>query len=318
MRRCPAVLTACLVAALALAPSLAEARAGSGGSFGSRGGRTYSAPPMTSTAPSFTAPVERSLTPRSEPSAPFGAPSPAAPYARPGFGGGFGSGLAGGLLGGVLGYGLSGLLMGHGFFGGGGFGFIGLLLQLLLLFFVGRWLLRVVFGRGMPMFAGMPRMGQPAPMGASMGGGTAGRMPGGRPASRPVAIGPADYEAFSRLLQDVQAAWSTQDVSTLQRLATPEMVSVFAEQLAEQTSRGLRNTVTDVRLDKGDLSESWSEGNREYATVAMRFSMIDVTRDSAGRIVDGAEGERTVATEVWTFVRAPGGRWLLSAIQQAR
>ncbi|HYZ61478.1 MAG TPA: TIM44-like domain-containing protein, partial [Acetobacteraceae bacterium] len=50
----------------------------------------------------------------------------------------------------------------------------------------------------------------------------------------------------------------------------------------------------------------------------MRFSMVDVTRDSAGRIVDGDPNERTMATELWTFVRTPGGRWLLSAIQQAR
>jgi predicted lipid-binding transport protein (Tim44 family) len=102
----------------------------------------------------------------------------------------------------------------------------------------------------------------------------------------------------------------------LQQIATPEMVSYFGEQLAEQASRGVRNTVTDVRLEKGDLSEAWSEGSREYATVAMRFSMVDVTRDSAGRVVDGALAERVLVTELWTFVRAPGGRWLLSAIQQ--
>jgi predicted lipid-binding transport protein (Tim44 family) len=50
----------------------------------------------------------------------------------------------------------------------------------------------------------------------------------------------------------------------------------------------------------------------------MRFSMIDVTRDSAGRVVDGSAGEHVTATEIWTFVRARGGRWMLSAIQQAR
>ncbi len=104
----------------------------------------------------------------------------------------------------------------------------------------------------------------------------------------------------------------------MQRIATPEMVSYFAEQLAEQASRGVRNTVTDVQLEQGDLSEAWTEQGRDYATVAMRFSMIDVTRDAAGRVVDGDPTERTQATEIWTFVRAPGGRWLLSAIQQTR
>ena len=96
------------------------------------------------------------------------------------------------------------------------------------------------------------------------------------------------------------------------------MLSYFGEQLAEQTSRGVRNEVTDVRLLQGDLAQSWTEHGRDYATVAMRFSMIDVTRDNFGRIVEGSPTERVSATELWTFVRSPGGRWILSAIQQAR
>ncbi len=80
----------------------------------------------------------------------------------------------------------------------------------------------------------------------------------------------------------------------------------------------MRNTVTDVRLQKGDLAQAWSEGSREYATVAMQFSMIDQTRDAQGRVVDGSPTERQVVTEVWTFLRSRGGRWILSAIQQAR
>jgi predicted lipid-binding transport protein (Tim44 family) len=45
--------------------------------------------------------------------------------------------------------------------------------------------------------------------------------------------------------------------------------------------------------------------------------MIDVTRRIAdGRIVDGNDRDRTEATEVWTFLRSRGGKWILSAIQQ--
>ena len=303
MRRSSALFSAALVAALAFAPSLADARAGFGGSFGSRGGRTYSAPPATNTAPFTASPLDRSLTPR-----PYPAPSPGyagAPYGSPAR-----SGFGSGLLGGLLGVGLGSLLFGGGFFGnGGGFGFIGLLIQLVLLFFVGRWLLRRVLG-GQPSFAGMPRMGQPAPGPAYAGG--------GRPAAQAVGISQADYAAFDQSLQAIQAAWTAHDIRTLSQLTTPEMASYFGEQLAEQSSRGVRNSVTDVHLDKGDLAEAWAEGGREYATVAMRFSMLDVTRDASGRVVDGDPATRTVATELWTFVRAPGGRWLLSAIQQTR
>ena len=306
MSRSTSLVAAVTVAALALAPSFADARAGGSSSFGSRGARTYSAPPVTNTAPSMSSPMERSLAPRSAPTPGYGNPG----YAQPGYARG---GFASGLLGGLLGAGIGGMLFGHGMFGSGGFGFIGFLLQLAILFFVGRWLFRMFTRRpamaGAGIGGGFARMGQPAPAVAMGGGGSA---------ARPVTISAGDYQAFEQTLQEIQAAWSAQDLRRLQAAATPEMVSYFGEQLAEQSSRGVVNSVTDVHLQQGDLSEAWSEGNREYATVAMRFSMIDVTRDSAGRIVDGNPSEHTSATELWTFVRAPGGRWLLSAIQQAR
>ncbi len=309
MRRSSSLIAAIAVAALALAPSLADARAGSGSSFGSRGGRTFSAPPATNTAPYTAAPMERSMTPRPAPYAPnYGTPSPASPA----FGGrsAFGSGL----LGGLLGVGLGSMLFGGGLFGGsgglGGLGFLGLLLQGALLFFAVRWLVRRFVNR-QPVMAGGPsfaRMQQPS---SPVGGGA-------RPAAASVQIGRQDYEAFDRILHEVQAAWSAQDLNALRAVATPEMVGYFGEQLAEQASRGVRNTVTHVKLEQGDLSEAWSEGGREYATVAMRFSSLDVTRDSAGRVVDGDVTLRSMATELWTFLRSRGGQWVLSAIQQAR
>jgi predicted lipid-binding transport protein (Tim44 family) len=315
-RRVPAFLAACLALAVALAPGLADARAGSGSSMGSRGMRTYSAPPPTNTSPFTAAPMQRSMTPQA-PAAPSYAPSPsmnpgyAQPYRA-------GSPFMSGLLGGLVGAGIGGLLFGHGMFGGiGGFGsIIGLLIQLLILFFIVRLVLRLVFSR-QPAFAGFGSYARNAtpPPGA---GQVRNAGPGAGPGAPPVTITRTDYEAFERLLKDVQAAWSAQDLNRLRGLATPEMVGYFGEQLAEQSSQGVRNTVTDVKLEQGDLAEAWSEGSREYATVAMRFSMLDATRDQSGRVVAGSDRERTQATELWTFLRSPGGRWVLSAIQQAR
>jgi predicted lipid-binding transport protein (Tim44 family) len=93
------------------------------------------------------------------------------------------------------------------------------------------------------------------------------------------------------------------------------MLSYFSEQLADNTSRGLINRVTDVKLLQCDLTEAWREGHTDYATVAMRFALKDSMVERASeRIVEG--GERSEVTELWTFMRAPGGSWLLSAIQQ--
>ncbi len=302
-----------LIAALAIAlpfaltPGLADARAGFGSSFGSRGSQTWSAPFATNTAP-YVSPMQRSLTP--------GSSSYGYGTNRGYYGGGFGSGL----LGGLLGFGLAGLLLGHGFMGFGMFGLFGLLIRIAIIVFLVRWVMRMFRGPS-PFYAGGgPAMFAPnGTMGGGMGGPMAGgAMMGGRRGVAPIAIAPADYQAFEQVLLAVQAAWSAHDLNRLSTLLTPEMLSYLGEQLAEQTSRGVRNTVTEVRLLQGDLAEAWSEGGRDYATVAMRFQMVDATYDQTGRVVDGSPTEHVTATEVWTFVRVPGGHWILSAIQQAR
>ena len=305
MRRASLIFAAIVALGLALAPGFADARAGGGRSFGSRGGMTWSAPPSTSTAPYGAQPMQRSFTPSTS--------SPG--YGAPAYGYGTRSGFTSGLMGGLIGAGLAGLLLGHGFWGGmmGFGGFLGFLLQILLLVLLVRFLVRL-FRRPAPIFAGVgpglfARAG-PAGLGLADARGDAARPP--------IALGPPDYRVFEQSHQAIQAAWSAHDVKALGALVTPEMLSYFAEQLAEQTSRGVRNEVTDVRLLQGDLAQSWTEHGRDYASVAMRFSMIDVTRDSLGRIVEGSPTEPVSATELWTFVRSPGGRWILSAIQQAR
>ncbi|WP_428532423.1 Tim44 domain-containing protein [Rhodopila sp.] len=306
MRRISVLLAALAVAALALSPGLADARAGGGGSFGSRGGMTYSAPPSTNTAPYSASPMQRSMTPRYQ-------PSPG--YASPGFQRS-GSGFMSGLMGGLIGAGIGGMLFGHGFMGGGlgMFGFLGLLLQIFLVVVVVRFLFRTFMASRAPQTAGGPNMfGRGAMPGA-------GPTPAGGRASGPppIAIGQTDYQQFEQLLKGIQAAWSAHDLNGLQAMTTPEMVNYFAEQLTEQVSRGVRTVVDDVTLVSGDLSQAWTEQGRDYATVAMRFSMVDVTRDATGRVVDGSPDEHVTATEIWTFVRSHGGHWILSAIQQAR
>jgi predicted lipid-binding transport protein (Tim44 family) len=135
------------------------------------------------------------------------------------------------------------------------------------------------------------------------------------PANQPLTIAKPDYDDFERLLTDIQAAYSDEDLNALRAKVTPEMLSYFSDQLAENASRGLVNKVTGVKLEQGDLAEAWNEGNVEYATVAMRFSLNDQMVDRAtGRTVESEPpGE---VTELWTFIRARNGGWLLSGLQQ--
>jgi predicted lipid-binding transport protein (Tim44 family) len=295
----------------------ADARAGRGGSMGSRGGSTFSAPRATPTAPSTAAPIQRSTT---QPNA--ATTGAAGQAARPGLLGGglFGGGMLGGLAAGFIGAGLFGMLFGHGMFGGmGGFASIlGLLLQIGLVIVVARLAFAWWQRRNAPSYA--TQAASPVPGAGPQAFGGLGSMFGGNapaaPAGEPVTLDKADYDTFETLLADVQVAYSAEDLSALRGKATPEMVSYFAEELADNASRGVINRVTDVKLLQGDLSEAWRENGHDYATVAMRFALTDTTVERAsGRTVEG--GSMGEVTELWTFMRTRGGGWLLSAIQQA-
>jgi len=298
--------------AVALVAGTADARIGGGSSFGSRGMRTFSTPAPTTTAPSIS-PMQRSVT---QPGAP-GYARPGGAFNRPG--GLFGGGLLGGLAAGFLGAGLFGLLFGSGFFGGlGGFASIlGLLIQIVLVVIVARLIWNWWQRRQQPAFAapGYGRQPMRRDVTSNLGGGAGAPQPSGP--SDQIGITAADYDAFERLLGETQAAYSNEDLNALRARVTPEMLSYFAEDLAQNASRGVVNRVSDVKLLQGDLAEAWREGMTDYATVAMKFSLVDKMVDrSAGRVVEGDDHPQT-ATEVWTFRRERGGSWLVSAIQQA-
>jgi len=283
-----------VVLMLGLLAGAADARAGGGFSMGSRGFRTFSPPPITRTAPTPAAPIQRSLT---------------TPSAQPGFAGPrglFGGGLFGGFASGLLTAGLLGLLLGYGFWGGGGFAsLLGLILQIGLIALVARFLWSM-WQRRQPAFAGGP---MPGNVGTGFGGNA-----GGAPAKLDVT--PADYGAFEGLLGDIQTAYGNEDLQALRAGVTPEMLSYFGEQLSENASRGVVDKISGVKLLQGDLAEAWREGGVDYATVAMRFALVDRVLDRAsGHLVGGSDTPQEV-TELWTFTRPAGGRWLLSAIQQ--
>ena len=296
---------------LMLAISSADARIGGGGSSGSRGARTFAAPPSTSTAPGTAQPFNRTMT---QP----GSPGVGAPAAA---GGGFfnrpGMGMLGGLAAGFLGAGLLGMLFGGGMFSGlGGLSSIfGLILQIGLIVIVVRlamswWQRRHATASA---YAGAAPGAAAGPAQSSFRTGSGFGLGSG---SAPLEILPADYEAFERLLSDIQAAWSNEDVARLHTLATPEMVSYFTGDLAANKTRNVVNKVSDTKLLQGDLAEAWREGETDFASVALRFSMVDKTIDrTTGRLVEGSE-QPTEATEVWTFLRPRGANWELSAIQQ--
>jgi predicted lipid-binding transport protein (Tim44 family) len=319
-----------------------DARVRSGA--GSRGSRTFTPPPKTNTAPGTAQPIQRSTTP-AQPSAAGRTAAPAATgaAARPGL---FNRpGFMGGLVAGLLGAGLIGLLFGQGLLGNlAGFASIlGLLLQVALIGGIGFLLFRWWQSRSQPQpaLAGIPAGDTPRAYGAApsaespapppaplqnsnprpgYGGGDAhsGATNGHAEPVDEIRLKPEDYDAFERLLGEIQTYYSKEDVAALRQRTTPEMMTYLSEDLGENLSRGVTAALSRVKLLQGDLAEAWAEGNVEYATVALRYELIDTVVDRNTRqVIEGDPDNPVEATELWTFMRSRnGGTWLLSAIQQ--
>lgn len=316
MTRRSSVATALVagIAAVGLFATLADARPGSGGSVGSRGAKTFTAPPATNTAPGTATPMQKSITQPGQPGmvkpgAPTAATAAAATAqaARPSL-------MRNLLLGGLMGAGLAML------FGSGAFASVaGFILQTLLI--GGLIALAVMFFRR--------RFGTPSLATASPVVGNARLQPAnfnrqgtGLGSAEPaLVLNDADFGSFERLLGDIQLAYGNSDLKALETRTTSEMLSYFAHELDANRRKGVRNELGVPKLLQGDLSEAWREANDEYATVAMRYALTDTTIDIAsGNVIGGSRTEPQQVVELWTFRRsrnASPNAWELSAIQQS-
>lgn len=344
----------CLLSFTLVVPSVlvdlipqAEARAGRGSSMGSRGSRTFSAPSYTRSSPMGAQPMQRTMT-RPPATTTTAAPSSNSRMsgAAPGMAGGamnrpvqqqqsggmsnFTKGLVGGAVGAAGYHMLAGSkesnaqqpsnpdqqnqMQGQNaqpqapqHQGGGFMTFVTRLIMIgLVIWLVMRFIRRRRAASNMANTMSAGRM-NPGMSGVA------------QPTQQTnIQLQQNDYIAFEQRLTEIQDAWTRQDLGSLQKITTPEMLAYFNEQLTDLASRGLHNSISNVQFIQGDLSEAWGEGNREYATVAMRYSLIDVTTDNTGRVVEGNPNQPENIAELWTFVRAANNNWwLLSAIQQA-
>ncbi len=317
MKRVSGIVSALILAASMSLIAMDHADARRSGSFGSRGTRTFQAPAPTQTAPT-TAPIERSMSPRTQTNNPAAMNQPAAANAqRPG--GMFGGGFAGSMMRGLLIGGVIGLLLGHGF--GGLAGMLGLILQIGLAMIVATFIMRWLANRQSRPAEASARSPQPATaMGPQQAAyeynGTGSSAPMGSGFASEASVEQTDLDRFEQMLNEVQSAYSREDYAALRSRTTPEVMSYLAEELGQNATSGVRNEVSDVKLLQGDVSETWREGDEQFATVALRYESRDVMRDRKTNEVVSGDKDLTEATELWTFVRSRNSDWKLSAIQE--
>lgn len=293
------------------------ARAGGGGSFGSRGFRSYSSPSRNYYRP--TTPTQ----PRPEPQSPLAAPTP-----TPFGGGGFMRSMAGGLLGGFLGGMLFRSLGFAGFGGmGGGFGLMDLV---------------ILGGIGLAIYWVVKQRSQPAPTeGPYQRTGFGEREPeryqGTASQATMVQEGDLDQgiahirqmdpgfeegrfrEACTDLFFKVQAAWGNRDLEPIRTILTPEIYTQLGADVMRLRNERKINRLENIAVRSVELTEAWQERGQDYVTVRFLANLLDYTVDEGtSQVVDGSRTDPVKFEEYWTVTRPVGPNpWLLTAINQA-
>jgi predicted lipid-binding transport protein (Tim44 family) len=304
--------------------SLALARAGGGGSSGSRGyssGGSYQR-----SAPSQ---------PR-QPQAPPQRPSPQPPVQPPSMGKTFLSGLGGGLVGGMLG---SMLFSGRGFAGGGsgvgggggGFGFVDLILLLAVLgviyFVVKRYRARKkameMTGTGGAAYATSygysnepapepyyaPQPNQEDPVSAGL---------------RAISYSDPSFDEyrFKETVGDyffkIQAAWTKRDLGGIKYLLTSQMLNTFQEDVNKYQTNKQINRLENIAARQVEIVDAAQDQGVDYITVKFLASLLDyVVDETDNRVISGNSTDPVKFLEYWTFTRRTGERnWLLTGITQ--
>jgi predicted lipid-binding transport protein (Tim44 family) len=294
----------------------AWARAGGGGSSGSRGSRSFSAPAN----PGPSSPGRQAVPPSS-----FQRPAPQ----RSGWMGGLMGGIGGFLLGGLLGSMLFGG-MGHGLFGG--IGLMEILLIAGVLYFVYAYMRR----RQQPAPASSYGYSAPNPSstGTWQSGSTSAAsatMDMSEAASElerglghiqqldhnfdPVRFGDTASDIFFK----VQGAWMGRDMTSVRDLLTPEMYEAMQKDTERMRAEHRIDRMENIAVRSVEVTEAWQESGRDYVTVHFLASMLDYTIDErTDQVIKGTRSEPVKFEEYWTFVRPAGPNpWRLSAIQQA-
>ncbi len=316
--------------AISLLPDDAEARRfGGGSSLGSRGSRSFSTPRQA---------LPRQQTPTRQQSTatpPNGTKTPSP----------MGAGLMGGLGGLLLGGMIGSMLFGGGVGGGGGIGFLEILLiggGIWLLF---RWFKNQQRGRA-PIPAGSGTTFQPydktqfttdqqANDTFFKDNASSQSFNTNSHANEPtdeVSQGishimsmdpnfnePQFLEGAKAAYQIIQSAWSDWSVERLRPLLTERMWGMIQNQAKERETAGRRDIVEKIQFNTAVISEAWQEGGEDWLTVHFVVSMVEYETDVNGQLIHGNPNQPIQAEEYWTFCRPVASNnpnWLLSSVQQ--
>lgn len=313
------VIFACLFFFVWILELDAFARVGGGGSSGSRGSRSYSAP-SRSYSPSPTRPSGA----QTSPSRAIGpqAAQPQQPSMWRTFAMGALGGVAGSMLFGGLGRAGGG---GGGGMGGSGLGLLEILLICGAIYFIYRYFKKRKQQQSQPdaLFrtGSAPSQGTPYPA-----------------ISQDQDVEESDIQTgidhihqmdpsfnenrFTDQCMDnffkIQGAWANRDISSVRGILTDEMFNILRGDAEKLKAEKKINKLDNIAVRTTEITEVWQEGGMDFITVRFLANLLDYTVSDTGELLSGSKTEPIKFEEYWTFTRPVGNNpWQMSAINQA-
>jgi predicted lipid-binding transport protein (Tim44 family) len=129
-----------------------------------------------------------------------------------------------------------------------------------------------------------------------------------------------DEQEFSKgaraAFEYIVTAFAAGDEAKLKPLLSTEVFDGFGAEIRNRKAAGQVHETTIVRIRDVDLVSARMEGTT--AAVAVRYvsEQINVTRDTAGQVVDGDADRISEVTDVWTYARntrSSDPNWILVA-----
>ncbi len=291
LRQLLLVLCVGMVAQVSI-PEKAEARAGSGRSFGRGGGGSFRRPPSYQRQRETPPPQNNGMNnmPQNQPG-------------RGNFFRGLAGGLAGGLLGSML---FSSLGFGAGGVGGGGIGFLEIILLGGLIYFGLRWwksrqLATQNSGSGALYRSAQPNM--VTPVAHSYGAHTS--------------ISAIASDEASDIFFRIQGAWTRRDLTPVRGLLGKEVAETLDEDISALRRAGKINRLENISVRDVSVGEAWGDDGLDYATVRFAANLLDYTVDEkTNAVLAGSDSTPVKFEEDWTFARGLGSKWQLVGIDQ--
>ena len=131
-----------------------------------------------------------------------------------------------------------------------------------------------------------------------------------------------DEQKFQDLCMDyffrIQGAWTVRDMSSVRSLLTKDMYSTIQGDADKLKAEKKLNKLDNIAVRSVDITEAWQEQGQDYITVRFYANLLDyVVDESTNQVLSGSKTDPVKFEEYWTFTRSVGqNAWQLSAITQ--